>query len=344
MLTVCTLDDADKWDRTVRSFAEHNVYYLSGYAKALMLHGDGEPLLFYCENETARGINAVMRRDISRCEYFEGRLPPNTFFDLSTPYGCGGWLIEGDKTDGIFSEYENLCRQLGIVSEFVRFDPVLKNHEKCLAFYGTVPLGKTVTMDISSPELIWANLTSKNRNMIRKAIKSGVSITHGCSGKLMSEFCELYYRTMDRDSASAYYYFGKEYFDCLLNELNDNIRIFCAHAQGRVISSALILAENGRMSYHLAGSLREYGSFAAGNLLLYEAALWGCEAGCKTLYLGGGVGSGDDNLLKFKRSFCRGDGFDTFHIGKKVFDAEKYSELIRMRSGERSDFFPQYRG
>lgn len=344
MLTVCTLEDRDRWDRTVRSFSEHNAYYLSGYAKAHMLHGDGEPLLFYYEDEAVRGINAVMKRDISRCGYFEGKLPRDRCFDLSTPYGCGGWLIEGDRIEKLFSEYESLCTQWGIVSEFVRFDPVLKNHESCTAFYDTVPLGKTVTMDISSPELIWAKLTSKNRNMIRKAIKCGVSITQGCSVELMSDFHELYYKTMDRDKASAYYYFGEEYFDCLLNDLKDNIRIFCAHAQGRVISSALMLTENGRMSYHLAGSLREYGQLAAGNLLLYEAALWGCDEGCKTLYLGGGVGSEDDTLLSFKRSFHRGEELESFRIGRKIFDAEKYTELVRMRGGEKSDFFPQYRG
>ena len=42
-------------------------------------------------------------------------------------------------------------------------------------------------------------------------------------------------------------------------------------------------------------------------VLLYKAALWGCEHGMKILYLGGGVGSGEDSLFKFKRAFYKGD-------------------------------------
>lgn len=59
------------------------------------------------------------------------------------------------------------------------------------------------------------------------------------------------------------------------------------------------------MNYHLSGSIWEYANLAPTNLLLYEAALWGCANGCKTLYLGGGVGSGEDSLFKFKKAFYR---------------------------------------
>ena len=37
--------------------------------------------------------------------------------------------------------------------------------------------------------------------------------------------------------------------------------------------------------------------------MLYKAALWGSERGFKTFYLGGGVGSGEDNLYKSKAAF-----------------------------------------
>ena len=50
-----------------------------------------------------------------------------------------------------------------------------------------------------------------------------------------------------------------------------------------------MLMANGKMNYHLSGSIREFSNLAPTNLLLYKAALWGCANGCKTLYLGGGV-------------------------------------------------------
>lgn len=98
------------------------------------------------------------------------------------------------------------------------------------------------------------------------------------------------------------------------------------------------------MNYHLSGSVREFSSLAPTNLLLYEAALWGCANGYKTLYLGGGVGSGEDSLFKFKRAFYKGD-LNHFFIGKKIYSQEIYSELIGLRAEiENSGYFPMYRG
>ena len=54
VLSVITLDDYEKWDNIVRTFDKYDVYYLSGYVKAFKLHGDGEPLLFYYEDDSIK--------------------------------------------------------------------------------------------------------------------------------------------------------------------------------------------------------------------------------------------------------------------------------------------------
>ena len=83
---------------------------------------------------------------------------------------------------------------------------------------------------------------------------------------------------------------------------------------------------------------------APGNLILYEAALWGCANGYKTFYLGGGVGSEEDNLFKFKRAFFKGD-LNHFYIGKKIYNQEQYDTLINVRREiENKGYFPKYRG
>jgi lipid II:glycine glycyltransferase (peptidoglycan interpeptide bridge formation enzyme) len=150
---------------------------------------------------------------------------------------------------------------------------------------------------------------------------------------------------MDKDNASEYYYFSKEFYQSVLNDLPYNTQLFYAVLDGKVIAASIMLAENGYMNYHLSGSIREYSSLAPTNLLLYHAALWGEANGCKTLYLGGGVGSGEDSLFKFKRSFYRGDTLHRFHIGKKILNEELYEMLMNMRDDitERGRFFPEYR-
>ena len=307
MLTVYTLDQSEQWDGIVKSFCDYDVYWLSGYVKAFHIHGDGDPLLIYYEKDGTRGINVVMKRDVALVPHFQGKIPENECFDFATPYGYGGWIIEGEDTDALFTAYEKWAHENNIVSEFVRFHPMVENHDKASGHYEIVQLGQVVHMDLSSSETIWNNLTSKNRNMIRKAVKNGLEVRHASSPEMYEEFRCIYNATMDRVNADEYYYFKPEFYTSLLNDLKDNAQVFWAEKDGEIAAASIILYANGRMNYHLSGNLRLYGSLAPGNLILYNAALWGCENGYETFHLGGGVGSGEDHLLQFKRAFYKGD-------------------------------------
>ncbi len=344
VLTVYTLEQSEQWDSVVRSFKNYDVYWLSGYVKAFMIHGDGEPLLFHYEKDGTRGINMVMKRDVAEDEHFKGRLEEDRYFDFATPYGYGGWIIEGEDTDSLFKTYEAWVGLNGIISEFVRFHPMVKNHDTCREFYDVIQLGEVVHMDLSSPETIWENIISKNRNMIRKAIKNDIKIYNGRFPEIYEKFRVIYNATMDKDDAEKYYYFAPEFYSSVLEDLPQNAQVFWAEKDGQVIAVSIMIGANGYMDYHLSGSLREFSSLAPTNLLLYEAALWGCANGYRTLYMGGGVGAGEDGLFKFKRAFYKGE-LNHFYIGKKIYNQERYDELFRLRIKiDRLGFFPEYRG
>lgn len=345
MLTVYTLEQKEQWDSVVRSFQKYDVYWLSGYVKAFQLHGDGEPLLFFYEDSHIRGINVVMKRDIALDPHFAGKLEPGIVFDLATPYGYGGWILEGEGTEDLFREYQRWCVKNHIVCEFVRFHPMLKNEEAVRDHYTVIGLGNTVAMDLQSPEVIWANIISKNRNMIRKAQKNGIKIYNGRYPEIFETFRGIYESTMDKDNATAYYYFSKEFYDSVCEDLAPNAQVFYAVLEGKVIAASIMLCANGWMNYHLSGSLREYSNLAPSNLLLYEAALWGSANGCRWLHMGGGVGSREDSLFKFKKSFYRLDDLPRFSIGKLILDENEYRRLVELRGDcEGVSFFPQYRG
>ena len=343
MLTVYTIEQANQWDLIVRSFREYDTYWLSGYVKAFQLHGDGEPLLLYFESDETRGINVVMKRDIAANKHFAGRISDKSYYDFATPYGYGGWIIEGSEKVELFAAYETWCLQNGIISEFVRFHPMLKNHKDCRGFYEVEQLGEVVHMDLSSPELIWENLMSQNRNKIRKAVKNGVKIYNCQTPEIYETFRHLYVRTMDKVHAEEYYYFGIDFYKSILNDLPDNAQVFYAAKDEIVIAASIVLMANSQMNYHFSGSLQEYNWLAPTNLLLYEIALWGHAHGYKALYLGGGVGSKADSLLAFKRSFFKKE-LDRFFVGKKIFDKAKYDELLSLRTDKVDNgFFPEYR-
>lgn len=343
MLTVYGLEQAEQWDTIVRSFKGYDTYWLSGYVNAFKIHGDGEPLLIHCESEGTRGINVVMLRDVADDPHFHGKIESGKYFDLATPYGYGGWLIDGEDTEMLFDEYQRWIMKEGIISEFVRFHPMIENHSACMDFYEVIQLGEVVHMDIYNPGDIWNNMSSKNRNVIRKAIKNDVKIYNGRYPEIYEKFRIIYNGTMDKDNAEEYYYFEEPFYESILNDLPQNAQVFWAEKDGQVIAASIILAANGRMNYHLSGSLREFSSLAPGNLILYTAALWGSANGYKTLYLGGGVGSGEDGLFKFKRAFYRGE-LNHFFIGRKTYDIEKYQELVAKRDNPNQNYYPIYRG
>lgn len=345
MITSLTLGQSSEWEEIVRSFERHDAYYLPGYVRPFWMHGDGEPLLVCYEGEGARAINVVMRRDVSDDPRLAGRVPKGSLFDFATPYGYGGWLFEGDCGNGFFGEYESWCRAGGVVSEFVRFHPVLQNQGGLDGFYEVVPLGETVLVDLSSEDVIWANLTSKNRNMIRKARKSGLVVEHGWDRELLERFRAVYDETMDADHADPYYYFDTGFYDALCSGMGGDAELFYCKLESEIVAASVMLSVNGFMSYHLSGSLRERRSLAPTNLLLYEAAVWGARNGCRGLHLGGGVGSSEDGLFSFKKSFMRNEGGRRrFRIGRKVYLEDAYRDLVSMRGDlPEGGFFPRYR-
>ena len=340
-LRVYELNDPE-WDEIVKSFKDHDIYYLNGYLKSLKINGDGEPLLFYYDDQKTRGINVVLKRDISDLVYFSD-IEKGTLYDFTTPYGYGGWIIEGEDHSSLFEEYELWCKNNHIVSEFVRFHPLIENQKYSQDNYDVIALGQVIAMDCTDEDILWMNMSSRNRNKIKKAINTGVNVSYGDIEKL-EEFIRIYEETMDRDNAEDYYYFKKEYYDCLFNDLKDNLLVFSADLDGKTLSTCIVFMENERLSYHLAGSTRVSGNIYETNLLIYEVARWGNQNGYRSFLLGGGVGSKEDYLYQFKRGFDDKHSFQ-FYIGKKIHLQDKYDELVSKREDiENANFFPVYRG
>lgn len=342
MIQILNISDAKLWNETVKGFAKHDVYYLNGYVKAFMINGDGDPQLLFYETERLRAIYVYMKR----------KTVIDGYYDSVTPYGYGGVLFEGDTSEenlqAFWKAYVEKMTEEGIVDNFVRYHPVLANAVPMKRISTVIDLGKTVAFDLSSEEVIWTNIISKNRNMIRKAEKNGIETRHGKDIELFKHFKRIYNATMEKDHAEEYYFFGDAFYESIHRDLHDNYEMFYAVLNGEIIAMSIMLFANDQMHYHLSGSMIEYRNLAPSNLLLYKAALWGCEHGYKTFHLGGGVGSGEDNLYKFKAAFNRNSDYQ-FSIGKEIFDQKKYDELVALRAKQDSEFnsesnyFPLYR-
>ena len=338
MLTVYSDADAAKWKKAVDSFLQNDIYYSYEYVHSFKIHGDGEPLLFLYENGGTRICYAVMKSDIADCPLFEGLIPKDKYFDLETPYGYGGPIYEGIINDDILNDFKGeiyeYCKNNRIISQFVRFHPLFENWNVAKNLIESKYLRDTIYIDTSSEDTIWTNFDTKNRNMVRKAIKSGVSIEMK-SIEEYEDFIPIYNSTMQLHDADGYYIFDKEYYEYLIS-MGDSAKIFYAYYEGKPVSASIMLFSDKFMHYHLSGTYPQYRNLAASNLLLYEAAKEASRRKIKRFHLGGGL-SPDDSLFGFKKQFNK-NARASFVVGRTVFDEAAYDELLRIREQKDSSF------
>lgn len=315
----------------MKSFKNWDVYYLQEYAVPFQLHGDGIPFLIDFENEDSHFCYVVMRRDIANDSKFCDSIEKGSFFDFETPYGYGGPLFDSPITNRAQSHFlkgiKQYASEIGLVSQFVRFHPLLVNYDATPLVFETRYLHDTIYIDTSSPELIIQNMDSKNRNMVRKASKNGVTIERR-SIEEYNDFIPIYLETMNKDNADDYYFFGKEYFEAQ-SALKNNACFFYAMYENQPIAGAIMYYNDRFIHYHLAGTITEFRKFAPSNLLLYEAACWACKQGIRQFHLGGGI-SQNDNLFGFKKQFNK-NGKLPFFVGRTIFDEKKYQYLLDVR-------------
>lgn len=342
MFSIIDLSQAEHWDAVVRSFLNYDVQYLSNYARAFCLHGDGEPLLFYYDDGNTRAINVFMKRDISAAGIIS--LEPSCWFDIVTPYGYGGFLIEGTNFEAVFKSYEHFCSSEGFVCEFVRFN-LFSDYQKY--FNGTVVSvsNNVVRSLLCSIEQIQMEFEHKVRKNLKKALGSGLSIEIDFSGKRFADFYEIYRKTMSRTGADASYHFGRNFFESI-GKMQGNFVYFHVLKDCKVISSELVLLGPANCYSFLGGTDVDYFEFRPNDYLKYEIILWAKKMKLKNFVLGGGYGQ-DDGIYRYKKSFAP-NGIHKFYVGKRIFSKTKYDKLVELRQKAKpldlnSSFFPLYR-
>lgn len=350
MIKIIDIEHIDEWNNLVKSFPNWDIYYMNEYATSLMLHGDGTPYLLYWEYESKKICYVLMVEDIAQSRLFANNLKLNTYFDATVPYGYGGPLVNKKLSSAdirLFAqELKELLTERNIVSQFLRFHPLMGFQEDFHSIFEAVSFKDTVFIDTMNLDSIWSNMDSSNRNMIRKAIKLGITIEHD-KGENIDSFIDIYNSTMDGHDADEYYYFDSNYYTFLTEKMSNNMEIFYSYLGDKIIGASIVFYNGKYMHYHLSGSYREYRQYASTNLLLYEAAKWANQLGIEKFHLGGGL-TKDDSLFKFKKKFNK-QGIVPFYVGRMICDKDKYNELLEMRAkadnsfDKNNNFLIQYR-
>ena len=344
-ILIITLQEKDKWNDIVRSFKNYDVFYLSEYVEAFKEHGDGEPILFYYNDDSTqtKAINVVMKRDIAKLEYLKDKIDENKYFDFSSPYGYGGFIIEGNNYQDVNNEYKNYCIKNNVISEFVRFHLLEGYQFKYDGKVENIKHNIIRKLDIN-PEAMLMDFEHKVRKNIKKANRNELQIQIDLEGKTIDNFLEIYYKTMDRNDAKLEYYFDKKFFE-IIGKMKNNIAYFNVLYQEKIISTELVIYSPNNCYSYLGGTLSEYFDLRPNDFLKYEIIKWAYSKGIKNFILGGGYGNDDDGIYRYKKSFAPKGIYD-FYIGKNIFNEEIYNKLVDIRKKEgdvNEKFFPVYR-
>ncbi|MBM4761462.1 GNAT family N-acetyltransferase [Bacillus sp. B15-48] len=323
-----------------------DIYFNPNYGRLCEDIEKGKSEVFKFENEYGNIQHMFIKREIPT------KINEETYYDLITPYGYGGPVIincEDKKRDNLINsfvdEFQNYCYANNIVSEFVRFHPILDNARDFNEYYTVSHIRNTVGTDLANFEQPFVEEFSKScRKKVRNALRDGVSYKITEKPNDIGKFKQIYYSTMDRNNASEFYYFDDTYFNKCLEYFPDNLLLVEAIYEDKTIAMGFYFVYENYIHIHLSGTLNEYLSLSPAYILRYAVTEWGKENGYKLIHHGGGRSNDpEDTLYQFKKRFGKNTDFG-FHIGKKIWNESIYKQLCKMNNIDKEiDFFPAYR-
>ncbi|UYP48050.1 hypothetical protein NEF87_004335 [Candidatus Lokiarchaeum ossiferum] len=278
------------------------------------------------------------------------------FFDLTTPYGYGGPLFNILNDKGVkesilifFKEYSIYCKKNNYISEFIRFHPLLKNH-KLLTDISEIQLqylNDVVAIDLTKDKPdIFSNFKKNKRYQIRKSEKMECKVIIDENPQLsdIKSFIDLYYQTMDKNTASNKYYFSEKFILNHFEMLHGRIIVAKAILASEIVGMSLFIFGNEYIHYHLSGSKKIKGLYPS-DMILWYIVKWAKTQNNKCFnwfHLGGGRGT-NDSLFKFKSGFSQHTF--PFYLGKIIFCPKEYEKLSKKNPNceENETFFPPYR-
>ena len=316
------------------------------YCEASVLLNEGTAQQFVHEDELGKVSYCFIKRKIDN-------IYDQELFDIITPYGYGGPVVIESKGDrkklcqNFFEKFREYCSRNNIISEFVRFHPIIKNQDDFFEFYDMKVNRNVVAMDLTVNDIILDELGPKTRKLYRRTLKNGMSAQWDFDCERIDDFIELYKNTMDRNQASEFYYFEKDYFNKLINELPEKPILLFISLEGKNIAAIFALRGKKMLNVHLSACDISKSDNNANYTTRIELALWGKTQGYEKLLFGGGrAASEDDSLYLFKRKFTNSPPIP-FYTGKKIYNQDIYDKLCKdaklKEQDYESDFFPLYR-
>lgn len=308
------------------SKGKRDVYFSPSYYQFHEQNGDGIAYCFVVEKNDQIAIYPFLKTCINDL----GFNLDDKYFDIQGAYGYNGVISNSQQEEFInyfYTEFNAFCKKENIVTEFVRFHPLLNNYKFSKNHLKTTHNRNTVFVNLNQDlDQLFANFSSSTRRAVRRSIKFGLTVkAYLTNFPYKKEFLCMYKETMDRLNSSEYLYFSQKYFDELF--ASEKVVQFVCFLENKPIASSVCLFSEDYFHYHLGASKQEFLNYRPNNLLFYEMIKYAKAHGHKQLHLGGGKTlEMDDSLLKYKRGFSKSIG--DFYVGEKIHNKATYSDII----------------
>lgn len=326
MIRVLSLNKADEWSHFYALLPkEHrDIYFTPEYYSLYQNYGDGEAVCFVFEKDEELVLYPFLKNPIALLGYELSK----EYYDIQGAYGYNGIISSTENPiliAAFWDAFDSYCLENDIIAEFTRFHPLLNNQTLASPKMKTIYSRHTVSLDLSlAEEDIWMKqISSKNRNMIRKAEKEGVTIVESDD---YDTFKRLYDGTMTNLHAEDFYFFPQAYYDEYKHTFKDDSLLCIAMYDGKPIAGSMFMFSDDYAHYHLSARDRNYSRYAANNLILWYGIRKAKERGCNWFHFGGGTtGNEDDSLLKFKKEYSK--NLCEFWIGKRIHNQIVYDQI-----------------
>ena len=342
-------ENAAGWDAALGELAprQRDVFFTSGYLRVWERRGDGKAMGAVYRDPAGLVLYPFMLRDLEQVEYLGAEFAG--LRDVSSPMGFGGPLVShmtGEETLAAFrAEIDEWCHANAVVSEFVRFHPLLETRLGMERHLDIEEAGKVVwsRLDAGGCALI-ETLSGPARRNIRRAREAGVTCGVETGAAAWERFAELYLENALRRKALPGYRFDGAHFRALRELVGPGAVLFGARYQGELIAAALFLRSHDFVHFHAIGADRAHARLRPANVLIFEAMQWACGTSATAVNLGGGY-RGDDEFFRFKLGFTQ--QLAPRRVGRAIHLFEPYAraEQLRDEQGEILDcqYFPAYR-
>jgi len=249
------VSDRNQWEKFLLGSDQAN--FLQSWQWGKMHQDLGQTVWRYgiYDQNRLSGILQLIKVAAKRATYFE--CPGGPVIDWSGP--VHPWL---------FSQLKSLARENQ--ASFIRIRPNILPQNLGLR-KAPMHLHAETTWILPlqpSEEELLKDMRKTTRYLVKKAKKLGVEVSQSTDPKDIDQLYKLQQETVDR---KHFVPFSREYFLAELNSfLPDNIRLFKAAYQGRLLAMAMIIFYGAEAIYHYSGSSNEHREIPASYLLQWE--------------------------------------------------------------------------